>query len=677
MPAKQAVVLEGGDKREGRRAASPRASWLRRNRAVLALAGIAFGSAFLVNAVLFPHYSGDADEPIYRFQAEMLLDGKLTLSAAEQQHFFRPWLSGPVGDRIVMAFSPGWPAVLAVSRLFTGSMLTAVGLAAAGAAMACYLFARELLGDRRAALVGAFMLALSPMFLVLGGTYLNYVFALGLELTAAWMLLRGLRTGGRGWLVGAGLAAGFAFVTRPYDAVLVAGLLGAYALWTRRVEPATTVRRLGWVAAGGLPFVAATLVYNAAVCGDPLEFPTQAQSGGEARFFFGYRSLAPGIAGYDYTPARALHSLWSNLHPTPTWFAGSLVGIALAGYGLHLVWRRDRRAAVLLSAMTALFPLGYLLWWASTLTVAGALHGLGPHYYLPMFVPLAILAGVAAVDLWSRRRAVLVVTGVAGLVLTAYSADPKIDEKRYLADIHRGHARAVEQAIDAAGDGDKVVILQRQRYAYLMGKWPYLGNRPDLEGEVLYAIDRGADATDLVERFPGRDVVRLVRRLESGDDITKPSLVAEPVSSVRGEALELRLRAPESEQPPRYVVAYVRQAGRTARVLLEPSPAGTHHEITWRISADGAVTTTDAGGAELQLLDGKGRVSFGMFFSDSPVLFWANRRERRYDYRIVDGDDGETVEVLLADEEWHRFPTGWLPIDLSDTFVAEWEAVTP
>lgn len=675
MPASQAVALEGASEHA---VAARRRSWLRRHRAVLLLAAVAFVASLLVHQRLLPHYSGDHDEPVYRFQAEMLLDGKLTLSAAEQQHFFRPWLSGQVGDRIVMAFSPGWPAVLALSRLLTGSMLTAVALSAAGAAVACYLFAEELLGDRRVALVAAWVLALSPMFLLLGGTYLNYTFALGLELSTGWMLLRGLRTGRRSWLVGAGVAAGCTLLTRPYDALLVAVLLGAHALWTGRRALPAAFRRLAWVAAGGLPFVAATLVYNAAVCGAPLEFPTTAQSGGHANFFFGYRSIAADMPGYDYSPARALDSLWKNVHTTPTWILGGIVTFGLAAFGLLTVWRKRRDAAALLAGMTVLFPLAYLLWWASLLTVSGALHGLGPHYYFPMFPPLAILAGAAAVELWSRRRALLVAGAAVGLVLTVVSAIPTVDDKLDQARTKGDHAEQVERALDAAGSGDKIAILERQPYPYVMSKWAYLANSPDLHGDVLYAADRGADSVDLVDRFPHRQVVRLVRQFSPGDDISRPALVAKPVTSVRGRELGLQVRAPKPAEPPRYVVAYVRQAGRSARLLLDPATPGRDYRVTWRISADGTVTTPDDDDdVAFRLLDGGGRVSFGLTFSDSPVLFWATRTERRYDYRFPGVGDHRTVEVLLADEEWYRFPTGWLPLDLSKSFRADWEVTAP
>ena len=44
---------------------------------------------------VFPFYSGDRDEPVYRYQAQMLAAGHVTIPA-NQERFFRPWLSGPV-----------------------------------------------------------------------------------------------------------------------------------------------------------------------------------------------------------------------------------------------------------------------------------------------------------------------------------------------------------------------------------------------------------------------------------------------------------------------------------------------------------------------------------------------------------------------------------------------------
>ena len=87
---------------------------------------LAFLAAIAIQRNIFPFYSGDHDEPVYRFQAAMLQMGHINIPLAQNQ-FFRPWLSGPGDGHLVMAFSPGWPSVLMAANVTTGSML--VGLA--------------------------------------------------------------------------------------------------------------------------------------------------------------------------------------------------------------------------------------------------------------------------------------------------------------------------------------------------------------------------------------------------------------------------------------------------------------------------------------------------------------------------------------------------------------------
>src|SRR5689334_9271829 len=121
---------------------------------VAALAVLAFIAAIAVQRNVYPFYSGDHDEPVYRYQAQMLADGHISIPLA-QNEFFRPWLSGPHDDHLVMAFTPGWPAALMVADVATGSMLVALGAAAALLVVAGYWFARELLGSRSRAALAA------------------------------------------------------------------------------------------------------------------------------------------------------------------------------------------------------------------------------------------------------------------------------------------------------------------------------------------------------------------------------------------------------------------------------------------------------------------------------------------------------------------------------------------
>jgi 4-amino-4-deoxy-L-arabinose transferase-like glycosyltransferase len=147
-----------------------RSPWPRR-LGLVGLAACSFILAIAVQRNIFPLYSGDNDEPVYVWQAQNMLDGRATVPASEQEQFFRPWLTGRAGDRLVPAFTPGWPAALAAGELVFSTMLVSVGLAAAGATIACYGFAREVFGEQRRALIASAIFALSPFFVMLSGTY--------------------------------------------------------------------------------------------------------------------------------------------------------------------------------------------------------------------------------------------------------------------------------------------------------------------------------------------------------------------------------------------------------------------------------------------------------------------------------------------------------------------------
>jgi hypothetical protein len=165
-------------------------------------------AAFLVMQYRwFPHLSKDNDEPVYLFQAQVLRDGHLTLPAGDLGLSFRPWMSGIIGDRTVLVFPPGWPAVLALGTLVlpfkvVGALAALYGLAAV------YLLGFEVTRDRVAALAAAAFVGLSPLMLILGGTALSYPFAMGTGALAGTLALRASRTGDRRLLAGAGALAG-------------------------------------------------------------------------------------------------------------------------------------------------------------------------------------------------------------------------------------------------------------------------------------------------------------------------------------------------------------------------------------------------------------------------------------------------------------------------------------
>ena len=70
-----------------------------------------------------PHGTVDLDEVAYESQANAIAHHQLTLPVATHDPFFRPFLSGVRGDRIVFKYQPEWPALMAVARGGFGSTL--------------------------------------------------------------------------------------------------------------------------------------------------------------------------------------------------------------------------------------------------------------------------------------------------------------------------------------------------------------------------------------------------------------------------------------------------------------------------------------------------------------------------------------------------------------------------
>ncbi len=660
---------------EPRAAAGRRAWWV----AVVLLAVVAFVAAIAVQRNVFPFYSGDHDEPVVRYQAEMLREGMVTVSAGQQQ-FFQPWLTGVHDGRLVPAFQPLWPAALMVADVATGSMLPALGLAAALLTVATYLLARELLVSRARAVLAAALVTCSPFVLMLSGTYLSYVVTAAIGTLLATAVARGVRTGSRAMYLGAGALAGAAFLSRPYDAVLYVLPLAGYLVAAHRHDLTRLAAVVGWIVLGSAPLVAVALAYNVALTGSPLAFGTSVQSEGTSAFFFGTRSIAPGTPTLEFTPSFAASSLGRNLWAVPTWMAGTYLAVAAAAYGAVRLWATRRRTSLLLLALTFAFPLGYLIWWASALTVGGALNGLGPHYYLPMFVPLALLTATGVAEVYARvrrRRALLAVgTVVVVLVLTAVALPPKLGDKSRLASASRHDWNELNAGL--ADDRGRVLVVQERRSSpFVMEPYPFLANDPRLQNRRLYALDRGAAGIDLVDRHPRRTAYRIVRQVEPGQPIDRIPLVVERQTVVRGPAVTATTRVTNVDNR-RRVVAYARFGDfKTARLLDDASTAGATYDLTWTVTPTGIAYAGPAAAevpypaipprSEHRLKGLAPPPAYGLVigaaFADSARAGDAAAAVE-HDYYARVGRSSQ-VEVLSAGEEWTRLGPpfrAWLPI---------------
>ena len=474
------------------------------------LAGLAAVWAMVGSAWVLPALSANSDEGLYLLQADALASGRLAPEAPRTDaDAYLPWFSVARDGRYVLKYSPVHASVLATAERATGSPRPALGLIAAAQVLLVVALARELGAARRAALAGGALFVAAPLAVQLDITYLSYGTSLALLLATATAASRAQRTGSRALALAAGLLGGLALFARPYDAMLFGlALTAALALRHRRVvrpEHPPLVQLLGCLVLGAVLPVGVLLAFNHLMTGDAVRLPFRLLESRDSPGL-GLRRARPADSFLDYTVGRALSSFGRNLLLVLAWSAGGVVGCALAI--ATLVRRRLGGGGVVL-AVLIVWPVGYALFWGSYVAAFlwdGALF-LGPFYYLPMVAVLAIAAGVAMDDLWRWRPEVGIVAAVAMGVLTMAVVVPRLAEQR-----DRSEPRtAVAEAVSESVRGRALVFVPPLYGPTLQNPLSFLRNDATLDGDVIYALDRGDRANARVRAaHPDRVVYELV-----------------------------------------------------------------------------------------------------------------------------------------------------------------------
>jgi Dolichyl-phosphate-mannose-protein mannosyltransferase len=479
-----------------------------RSRPGLALAALALGAAVwavAASALFLPRLTDNGDEAVYLLQAESIRSGNLFPPARQPAGAFLPWLSKPAGDHYVTKYTPVFPAFIALSHRVFGSDRAALALTAAGAVVACFCLAREVLGRRRDAAVAAAFLAGSPLFVIQSATYLSYLFNAALLMGFAAALLAGLRRRARALLALAGLLLGLAGFARPFDAVLFAAPVLACSAWSGRHCIARRLGEAGWFALGALPPLTAMVVYFRLATGSFLT-PPFTFVGPSDTLGFGPRRMYAGMPFLDYTPGRAVVAFGRLTVLTGFWGFGGLLLIGLAVVGYRTVRSGAARWLVLVAVTV---PAGYAFFWGSFASSEwGGPWRFGPFYWLPVIVPASILAaaGFARFRRWDRLVARLVAGGMATVSLFVVV--------RALAE-HRRYGAVREQLyaapLAAAADLDRaVVFLPPLDGPYLLQPFS-LARNATFDGPVVWALDRGPRKNlDVVRRLTGRTPYRVL-----------------------------------------------------------------------------------------------------------------------------------------------------------------------
>jgi hypothetical protein len=612
---------------------------------VLALAAVTFLASLLIAGRLFAHQSANNDEAVYVFQAKTMAHGWLTLPAAPHADFFRPWMSGPHDGRQVLVFQPVFPATLALSEVLFGTMRIAVAAITAGCVLVMFAFARTAFGDDRVAAGSAAVMALSPLTLVHSGMYLEYLYAVLLELGVLTLVLRAGWGRTRPRLVGAGLLHGLLFCMRPLDALALGLVVVVLQLVPRPTSWRPALGRVAVVAAAAVPGVLATLAYNHLVTGHYLRFPLWA-IGGKNDLGFGERWIVSGAPVIRFGWNDAWIAIRQNLRSFPHWLAGGVLAVPVGAYGLWSL--RRARAFPALAALAVLFPLAYLFYWGNVLIVFGR-RTIGPHYYLALLIPgsVAVAAGVAALGRRFGRPAALV-TVAALAVATVVELPDKIDRNREVADRHRAEDDAIH---DAVGEAQAVVVLPITRDGpYVMHPRGWLMNEPDLSNRVLYAADRLGENLALFDRFPDHQIWRF-QSVAEGDD-RRPDmarLTRVPVGAPR--AVPVTIRTPAGSP---VVLAHVSAGDQTATcVLSRNAVAGDTFRLTATIGPRSLALDCPTEPAEVALPDGPSTLAIGVAFGPNEDTGFS----RLHEYRIWARRSETGTEVVTPAEQWQREPT--------------------
>ncbi|ETA03381.1 hypothetical protein ThrDRAFT_01129 [Frankia casuarinae] len=578
---------------------------------VAAICGCSFVVSLVLQATLYRHGSGDADEAAYVLQARMLLDGRLTLDANTVEPFFRPWLTGEHDGRVFTKYLPGWPALLAASQALFATMAVAPALVAAGWVAGTYRLARELFDDAVTAVTAAVFVALSPLVLVHTSLPLAYACGAATLTLACAALLRGGRTGARLSLIGGGAGLGFVLLLRPFDAVIVAVPVVVFVLarlWRSAGGRSAGGRfmravahRTAWALAGLAPFVVVLLAYCRRVTGSALRAPLSASDPLD-RFGFGPRRILPSEPTFLFTRRLALEALHGTVVAAPSWVFGGVAVLVLAIFGALRAHRRPER--VLLVVIVAAVGGGYFFWWGSAFAMPGLLNGLGPHYHLAAFAPIMILAADGARRVWSMserwfspwpgtgspparpvprrpvlrgsglRRPVIAVLAAAGLILLTVDAIPdKVAGQRWVNDRNAFLDALLPDRYPAPA---VVVVTPGVPSRYTQVPYQMLRNTPDLAGPVVYAADIGAGTATLPDRMPGRAVYRL-----RPDEIVDPAAPASYFGSFTAlrQVAGNRVRVQVTARDPGGAggsggTLYIRLGATTRTVQFGPANAG-------------------------------------------------------------------------------------------------------
>jgi hypothetical protein len=477
-----------------------------------------FFAALFVAWFSFGGQPAGGDEMAQRFQARILLAGRLWAVAEQPFKFFSGIQTVAVDGRWFAQFPIGGPLLLAAGSLF-GAAWIVNPILAAWTSSSVYRFAARTT-DETTARLATVLFATSPFVLLMSGSQMNHAGAVAFLMYGMVGLADWAHAAEPKALRSAALRIGFGFAAsaaiRPYEAAVFGVIVGVFQL-ARARHSAAHARSLFWQLAGGALPVAFLLYVNAQQTGSPFLFGYDALNGASHR---------PGFhrdpTGVDFTPIQGIHHVSSYLLLlNASLFGGPIPSVLLIATALALATRATEWDNLIAALIVGLL-IAFACYWAESFFV-------GPRFLyeaVPFFV--IVVAGLPrslAARLRSPRsvRAARLIVPLA-LVMT-WALPPGIARFQggwsQLVGERRGNdPRRIDLAAAAreAGLEDALVIVHESWHGRLTARLRALG-APALTAEsMLRELDAcglqvALDAEDRTQGSP--DSTRLHRVIRS------------------------------------------------------------------------------------------------------------------------------------------------------------------
>ena len=303
------------------------------------LFALAFTAVFGTNRVMFGGGPYTLDCHARFFHASILNSGRWYLPAPADWEGMQNGTATVVANgRWYSQYLPG-SVLLNLLGLKIGSVPVVFALLAAGLVGFTYLCGRRLYGHPTA-LLGAFLLLVSPMFLLLSATFMEHMPAAFFLTGALWFGLRDLEKPTAWNSLAMGFFIGYACITRPLTTLAVAGpLLIVWAFlvirrWRTR-WPFWALAFLAWLAPMGF-----LLFFNAKTTGHP--FLTGYKAADSVRHSLGF------TAANGHTPWVGFINELYNVHALSHWLFEWPVTSYLFIFLLFVLRKFGRRDTVLL-----------------------------------------------------------------------------------------------------------------------------------------------------------------------------------------------------------------------------------------------------------------------------------------------------------------------------------------